>query len=47
MIASKKCYQLSHTLYLMSKRISYADAQLAADPLIQCASNILTARHLT
>ncbi len=42
MIGSEKCYQLSHTLYLLSTRIPYEDAQMAAEQLIQCATNILT-----
>jgi len=45
MIVSNKCYQLSFALYSISTKIPYEDVQLAAQQLIQCASNILTVRN--
>ncbi|CAF0758584.1 unnamed protein product [Adineta steineri] len=42
-IASNRCYQLSLTLSSMATQIPYEDAQVAANQLIQCASNVLTA----
>ncbi|CAF1181508.1 unnamed protein product [Adineta steineri] len=42
-IASNRCYQLSVALSSMATQIPYEDAQVAANQLIQCASNVLTA----
>ncbi|CAF0773839.1 unnamed protein product [Adineta steineri] len=42
-IASNRCYQLSLALSSMATQIPYEDAQIAANQLIQCASNVLTA----
>ncbi|CAF0882123.1 unnamed protein product [Adineta steineri] len=42
-IASSRCYQLSLALSSMATQIPYEDAQIAANQLIQCASNVLTA----
>ncbi|CAF1567400.1 unnamed protein product, partial [Adineta steineri] len=42
-IASNRCYQLSLALSSMATQIPYEDAQVAANQLIQCASNVLTA----
>jgi hypothetical protein len=46
MIALDKSYQLSLALHSMSTRISYEHAHIAADQLVQCASNILTVKYL-
>ncbi|CAF1452778.1 unnamed protein product [Adineta ricciae] len=43
LIASNKCYQLAVRLNAISIQISYEDAQLAADQLTQCVSNVQTA----
>ncbi|CAF4148171.1 unnamed protein product, partial [Adineta steineri] len=42
-IVSNRCYQLALALSSMATEISYEDAQVAANQLIQCASNVLTA----
>ncbi|CAF1293793.1 unnamed protein product, partial [Adineta steineri] len=42
-IASNRCYQLSLALSSMATQIPYEDAQVAANQLMQCASNVLTA----
>ncbi|CAF1129895.1 unnamed protein product [Adineta ricciae] len=43
LIASNKCYQLAVRLNAISTQISFEDAQLAADQLTQCVSNVQTA----
>ncbi|UJR09075.1 hypothetical protein I4U23_013322 [Adineta vaga] len=41
-VASNRCYDLAVVLYSMAQKIPYEDVEVAANQLIQCASNILT-----
>ncbi|UJR09103.1 hypothetical protein I4U23_013350 [Adineta vaga] len=41
-VASNRCYDLALALYSMAQKIPYEDVEVAANQLIQCASNILT-----
>ena len=41
-MASNKCYDLSVALYSKANLISYEDAQMASNQLIQCAINVQT-----